>query len=307
MSLDPSKTKAPAYHSARNAVAILAMAAGLLLAYSTFLRCTGIGATLAESNLQANLIRSSKYLHSPVAPVILVGSSVAGRLLPEYFSAAGLDIRNLGLDGSRPLFAFEVLRMKDTLPEILLVDTSTLFQPLMANDVTLREALNSPSWKIASALPFMRPESRPSSILYSWVKAKKELSVPGKPCSPSAQGMDARTTDRRGGGAPDWRPEDQYPLVRQTLAGFQTQGIKVILLSIPRGLGWGNPSSGLERRLADELGLQILEPGPAMAERGEQLGFSDGMHLDVPSAERVAGQIASTIRGDQNSSGRRDR
>ena len=278
---------------AGNALAILALAALFLGGYAVLLHFTGIGADLAESNLQANLIRISRYLREKPAPVVLAGSSVAGRLLPAYFREQGFEVQNLGLDGSRPLFAFEVIRMRPGLPPTILVDTSTLFQPLMENDATLRGAIESPGWKIATFFPPLRPENRPSSILYSRVKARKESATLGRELpahrnegTPTPESPTQNITQT-------WVPETQYPLVRAALSDFQKSGCRVVLTNIPRGSGWGEISPPMVRQLAADLKLPLLEIGSSMA--GESLRFSDGMHLDVPSARKAAVKISESI------------
>src|ERR1035437_3685683 len=93
----------------KQARSILMLAVGILAAYVILIRAGGIRAELAESNLQANLIRISRYEHERPAEFVIAGSSIAGRLLPTYFQELGMDVQNLGLDGSSTLFAFEVI------------------------------------------------------------------------------------------------------------------------------------------------------------------------------------------------------
>jgi hypothetical protein len=282
--------------NAKNAPAILIWAAAFLLAYGVFLYSTNYSADLAESNLQANLIRASRYLNDQPASIALIGSSVAGRLLPEYFQREGLTIQNLGMDGSRPLFGFEIINRRPQLPARLLVETSTLFQPLMANDAVLRDALNSTSWQVASIVGLMRPENRPSSILYSWFKAKKEIAMAGREQPPYLTSSEQSPSSAAVRVAPDWRPEEQYETVRKALADFQSRGVEIIILNIPRGAGWGVADNGMDRQLADDLGVPLLEPGPRMAAAGVQLTFSDGTHLDGKSALKVTAEIAHKLK-----------
>lgn len=282
--------------SGRNALAILALAALFLGGYAVLVHFEGVGAELAESNLQSNLIRISRYLREKPAPIILAGSSVAGRLLPAYFREQGIEVQNLGLDGSRPLFAFEVIRMRPGLPPTILVDTSTLFQPLMENDATLRGAIHSTGWKLATFFPPMRPENRPSSILYFRVKARKESATLGQELPPhrNEEMADVKSTARNR--TQTWSPEDQYPPVRAALSDFQKDGCSVVLLNIPRGAGWGEIAPPMVRQLAADLNLPLWEIGRSMAGEQEILRFSDGMHLDVPSARKVAVKVAGSFR-----------
>jgi hypothetical protein len=254
------------------------------LAWLGLLAWTGWRADLAESNLQANLIRITRYLNSEGGGTVLVGSSVAGRLLPEYFQGSGLEVANLGLDGSRPLFVFEVLGQREQPPDCILVDTSTLFQPLEANDALLRESMASPTIAMSKWNPLFRPENRPVSTVYEKLKAFRERLTEGRAQEPC----------RAGGLTQDLPPT--YNDVRTAIASLKDGGTRVILLDIPRGEGWAMPLSGPARTLADELRLPVLQPGPAIhASEGNVLRFSDGLHLDGPSARKVAGWVGRAM------------
>ena len=267
----------------------------MLAAYSLLLHWTGLRADLAESNLQSNLIRISSYLHESPAPVALVGSSVAGRLLPQYFQEDGVAVQNLGLDGSRPLFAFEIVRMRDPLPSSMLVDISALFQPLMSNDDTLRDSVRSPTFAAARWFPLLRPTYRISSLLYARVKRYRDTRGGGiqqpsdSPCQSPPPVSKIKSHH-------EWLPENQFLAVRTALSEFRSAGTDVRLLSIPSGGGWGNRTEGLTKRLSDELGLEMIDLGPDMAKEGKVLRFSDGLHLDVPSAKIVASEISRQLK-----------
>ncbi len=284
--------------SPSSTVRILLLAVGMLAVYSLLVAGLGVRAELAESNLQSNLIRISRYLFAPKVDRVLVGSSVAGRLLPAYFHEAGLEMSNLGLDGSRPLFGFEVVKMRDPLPQEMIIDTSTLFQPLMENDVVLRDLIHNPIFKFSRWLAFFRPEYRPSSVLYWQIKQRREQGggtqlppLPHNPLAVQETKTPSAALPKRG-----WREEDQIRPVSDAIRQFETEGIRVILLSVPRGSGWGVPREGLEKKLAADLHLTLLEPGVPLARDGSVLAFSDGFHLDTASAKKVAGRIVAELK-----------
>jgi transcription-repair coupling factor (superfamily II helicase) len=76
---------------------IFAYAVLLAAGWWVFVGWSGWRADLAESNLQANLIRITRYLRAESPDVVLVGSSIGGRLVPEYFELEGREFHNLGL------------------------------------------------------------------------------------------------------------------------------------------------------------------------------------------------------------------
>ena len=89
---------------------IVALGVALLGGWFGVCRMFGWRARLAENNYQANLIRLETFLHQPAPPSVLVGSSMTGRLLPEYFDGTPLaGVANLGLDGSSPDLGLDVV------------------------------------------------------------------------------------------------------------------------------------------------------------------------------------------------------
>lgn len=270
---------------------ILLIAALLVAGWMAFLGITGTRADLAESNLQANLIRITRYLRTPSPDTVLVGSSIAGRLLPEYFPTDGPEVLNLGLDGSRPLFGFEVLANHEQAPRLVLLETATLFQPLMVNDETLREAMASTTAQLSAKVPFFRPEVRPVTVAYEKLKAWREGLGAGRAQPPISVGDRGVTHER----------PTTYESVKNAILDLRAKGSEVILIKIPAGEGWAMPEGGAERQLADELGLKIVQPGTEIyAREGDVLRFSDGLHLDKPSAEKVSTSISTDVakRGD---------
>lgn len=260
----------------------------MVVGWIAFVTWTGWRADLAESNLQANLIRITRYLREPAPDTVLVGSSVGGRLLQDDFAKAGAIVLNLGLDGSRPLFGFDVLNEHSKLPKRVLLDTSTLFQSLQPNDDTLREAMKSPTAKMSGSLPFFRPELRPASVVYEKIKGLRDQASKGRSASPLLEGPVS---------IPSAELPETYDVVRDGVKALLDAGTEVLIVEIPRGPGWAEPNSGAAvTQLATELNIPILRPGPAIyAEDGDILRYTDGLHLDAPSAARVTQWIATAL------------
>jgi hypothetical protein len=162
-----------------DAAQVLIICLFLVLCYLGLLQCPGANALFAETNIQSNLIRISKYLHHPVPNGVIVGSSLSGRLLPEYFREEGLDVANLGLDGSRSCFGLEVLSRRPERCRLVLIEVNTLFMPKNSNEMTLQEAIANPTFRLGGILPAMDPIHRPSSLLYTLFKEKKDFTAGG--------------------------------------------------------------------------------------------------------------------------------
>jgi hypothetical protein len=270
---------------------MVAMTVLLVAVWMAYLAFTGTRADLAESNLQANLIRITRYLRAPAPDTVMVGSSIAGRLLPDYFPSDMPEVLNLGLDGSRPLFAFEVLQAGPRAPSRVVLETATLFQPLDVNDATLREAMHATTAKLGAKVPFLRPEVRPVTVVYENLKAWREGFGGGRAQAPISGKSNVATGDL----------PVTYEDVRKAIVGLQSRGTEVILIKIPAGEGWAMPQGGAGRRLADELSLTLLQPGAEIyAQEGDVLRYSDGLHLDSPSAKKVSAWIAARLAKGRN-------
>ena len=83
--------------------------------------------------------------------------------------------------------------------------------------------------------------------------------------------------------------------MRAALSDFQKSGCRVVLTNIPKGSGWGEIAPPMVRQLAADLKLPLWEIGRSMADAHEILRFSDGMHLDAPSARKAVGKISECI------------
>jgi len=273
----------------RNAIEILFLAILLLAGYALFQRVTGSSAVLLESNLQSNLARISRYLHTPKVDTVLVGSSVAGRLLPDYFRNEGVEVTNLGLDGSRTLYGLEIVQQRKDLPRLVLVDTSALFMEANANEATLRAAAASPTFLMGEGFSPFRPENRPLSLLYWWMKKLSDRGGGSQThCAWIADKPKNEVVVKEGEEA---KEDANDHAIKELLMVLRSKGVDIRLVEIPRAEGWGHPRGGKLRKISEETGVPLLEPGVEIAKTTDTLHFTDGLHLDVPSAKAVSKQI----------------
>jgi len=263
---------------------IFALAGLLSLAWLALSFWGGWRADLAESNLQANLIRITRYLQADAPDLVLVGSSISGRLLPEYFNLKGRQFLNLGLDGSGPLFAFEIFSRGARPPDLILLETDSLFRPLSGNDEIMREAMTSTTAKMSKHFAFFRPEVRPFTVVYAHLKSWRDGLAQGRQRPP-------HRISRSDEGLPA-----HYHKVRDKVASLKGQGSRILLVNMPDGEGWAMPLAGPAKQLAEELELVVLEPGVEIYQaEGDALRFTDGLHLDGPSAGKVSRVLASRL------------
>lgn len=259
---------------------ILLAGLGMLLCFELFLRISGWQAEFAESNLQANLIRIAAYEFEPVPENLILGSSLSGRLLPKFFSRSGQRFGNLALDGAGVPLGLELVAARKEKPARLFLEANTLFFHSPGNETILQEAMANPVFQLARYFWFLRPGSRPSALFYSWLKKlreEKESGVPGK--SPSG------TVDSAGG-----IPEGELNLLRQ----LKLDGVGIFIVTVPSGRGESEPPAEWQT-MANELGAHWIRPRNHLRQQGAELRYTDGLHLDRPSAQKVVQAMEEEI------------
>lgn len=235
-------------------------------------------AELAESNFQANLIRLQTWSMEPPRSNVVVGSSIAGRLLPSCFRGTPLDsLANLALDGSGPELGIRLLLGAGTVPPRVFIEVHRLGKPWHVNDDTLLGVVHETGFALSGRLPALRADTRPTTLLYAWLKGRRDAAgtapAPGaaRPGSPAAD--------------PGW--EERF---RGQVGELRNRGCEVVLLRLP--VGRENPAdpaaSGEADRLALALGVRLIDVNREAAKRGLGLAYSDGLHLTPASARAVA-------------------
>ena len=282
-------------------IEIIVLAIILLVGYNTILKLSGASAVLLESNLQSNLARISRYLYSPKVDAVLVGSSMSGRLLPSYFHECGMEVACLGLDGCYAPIGLEIVQMRKDLPKSVLVELAAIpinpNAPENSNEKALREAYQSPTFKIGAVIASFRPENRPLSILYWWMKKLSGLKQGGVSHSAEVpQGCDVLSESKNKNFHADNPDELQIKQIEKPLAHLKERGVDVRILAIPHDDGWGKPRSGLIRRISMDLDIPIVEPGVELSKKLGVLRFTDGAHLDASSARQVVDQTVKELR-----------
>lgn len=269
---------------------IVALGVALLGGWLGVCRMFGWRARLAENNYQANLIRLETFLHQPAPPAVLVGSSMTGRLLPEYFAGTPLTgVANLGLDGSSPDLGLDVVLRRKNPPAVVLVEVNTLLAQTSGNDATLRLAMESFSFRLAGWLPFLRTELRPSSISYSTLKLWQDRRLAPSPSAPIALPPAALAA------IPvqlDARAAALLSRHLTRLRELQIRGARVVLYQLPGGdeappffmAGWDR-----------ELHCPFIRLGPEMRQRGFAPAYTDGLHLTAPSAAQASRVLAEIV------------
>lgn len=283
---------------------ILGFAVALLALWSLTLLALPWRAHIAESNYQSNLIRLEHSLLSPTANAALVGSSITGRLLPEYFSQTPWpQIANLGLDGSGPVLGLELLASRSNIPPTLVIEANLLMVPEGINDRTLRNAVNGFGFRLARHIPFLRAESRPTSLLYSWLKRRQEVSsppreIPPQPAPDTAAGKVTQQETRMDLNTPE-ELESHKERVYRLCRTLKARGIRLILVRFPTQyvpIQTQFHPLDFTGDLAKDLALPRIDLGIEFQRIGHAPSFTDGTHLSPASARIAARQLSASAR-----------
>lgn len=268
----------------RNALLILLSALSLLFLHGAFIKLTGFHARHSESNLQSNLLRLHRYFRSEnPSQGILVGSSISGRLYSEYFHDQGVDVANLGLDGSRPIYSLELILKRGVRPKFILIEANTVFWDYTGNDAAITKEISSPAFRIGSWIYPMSPEARPSSLLFSMMKALQEKSGGGIKVERKKSGENVSVS------APE-----TYGKARELILQLAGKGIPIALVIIPAGTR--DPQTTHLTKLATECGVPLIALRDVLPDQGNGLRYSDGLHLVQDSAKQVVNALVDVIR-----------
>lgn len=241
-------------------------------------------AGLAETPSQGNRIRLEAWMFDKPQPVVLAGTSLSARLLPEYFHDSPLPaVANLGLEGLSPDTSLALAQARTPPPGLILLEAHRLEKPVDHLDEEALESVRGAGIALTRAVPGLRADVRPSSMLYAWLKTRRPTRAGPAAARPKA--ADALALKP----ALDWEKR-----IGARVAALKAAHIMVALVRLPAG--YEDPADPLAPTVADRLGpewgVPVLDVNREARKRGIPMGFTDGLHLDGPSARSVARLLA---------------
>lgn len=279
----------------RQALNILWLTMLLAAGFALLVRITSWHAELAETNFQHNLIRLQNFFFAAPPRAVLVGSSLSGRLLASYFDGTPIaPVANLGLDSSGPAFGLEVVLKRP--PRMVIIEENLLLNPPNLNEDAMVEAMQSLHFQSAKYLPMLRANSRPSSILYTWVKSRRPPAADISPgLTPKLATTNAQAVPSLASLSSAGLPAAKEKL-RAQIKALQARGCRIILVRLPtsREFVWHNMGFALGDELKRELNLAEIDLAHECARRGYVMKYSDGYHL-APLAAREAAQVMAEL------------
>jgi hypothetical protein len=266
----------------------------LLATHTGLLSRTGWHAEYAESNVVANEIRWQRFDRERRATVVLVGSSIAGRLPIGAVCGPARPGANLCFDGSNARLGLELLAAAAVYPEWLVVEANTLTLPPSPNETTLRAAFQGFHARLARHLPFLRAEHRPVTLAYSRLKERADRRRAGAQTPPDAERLSLAEI-MPGSGHHNSVPGAGSPELTawlERLRPFQDRGCRVVLIMVPDGGQDRSADLALARGLAAR-GIPLLDFKSVIPEHAWP--YSDGIHLVRPAAEALARRLGRAL------------
>lgn len=245
---------------------------------------------LAETNYEANRLREERWLLGPQAPAALVGTSISGRLLPSYFEGTPLaGLANLGLDGASPDTGLRLVALRPGGTPLVLLEVQMLAKRPGPNDRQLLDLATGFGMRVSEWVPLTRADARPSTVLYAWLKERREGGGPGVAGPPPATPTTEAAFD------PDWRPR-----IRAALDDVRKAGARVVLVRIPAGRA--NPEDPEAANEADDtardFGLPLVDLLRLSRKEGLPIRYTDGLHLTPASARVVSQLLVRSLRAE---------
>lgn len=272
----------------RQALSILLLGLAAVAAWS-FARPWLPKAAFAESSGEANRIRLEAWEYEPRRPNVLVGSSFSGRLLPEDFKDSPLDpISNLAFDGSGPEVGLRLLAGQNPPPKNVLLEVHRVSKAWTRRDADLLASRGGPGDWLRRSVPGLRANTRPSTLLFSWVKSHRGG---GRPVDAFA----GEATEPTGPVVYENEPDcASLARVLSMARDLSARGSRVALVRLP--VGTENPpatnSADAVSCLAAAWEFPLLDVNREATRRGMVMAYTDGRHLDAPSARAAARILA---------------
>ncbi len=246
------------------------------------LRASGGKTLKSESNYFSSIARiQTETQGNP--EVMLLGSSITGRLGDRAKKIEG--VANLGCDGGSAMVALRAMD-EGVLPTapVLIIEANTLAYELEGRGREIGKAIHSGWFKVGMKSPNLGATARPAAFGYSWLMARKSEGGVASGDEPLPVSTKPRVL------GPAELPElDQKSMtlvdeMAAILGRLKAKGCRITLVQLP-GMPKDFPKKEIAVALACKSGVPWWDLTKGLAEGA--VGFTDGLHLDAPSAQRV--------------------
>lgn len=268
-------------------VAIFSACLGL---QTVALRLSGGKTLKSESNYFSSVARIQTETQGG-PKVMLLGSSITGRLGDRAEKIEG--VANLGCDGGSAMVTLRAMDegLLPTAP-MMIIEANTLAYELEQRGREIGAAIHSDWFKVGLKAPNLGATARPTAFAYSWLMARKAdggiasgdevLPIASKPrvldpaTSPALEEKSTALVDEMAG----------------ILGRLKNRGSDISIVMLP-GVPKDFPRKEIAVALACKSGVPWWDLTEGLSEGA--VGFTDGLHLDSPSAQKVMNTLRAQL------------
>lgn len=268
--------------------------AAALVAWSLFISLHPIETLPSTRTASADrLQKTQNYFLRDHVQVAFVGTSLTAAILPPYVPQGAV---NLGFQGDSVLTALEVVARKRRLPERIIVEMNILHRPVTQEFVATIEGSRPFIWR---TFPASAELNRPSRYLSAWIRKSTMLSlIEAGLRQPKDSSLFRKPRERIRQG---WsKPRDEAAMrrnaqeIRKRIAELEARGADVFLTVLPVHPEMRETTyfRSVQRVLSDVFPRDRFQ---WIGVDSDDLVWRDGIHLNAPSALRVASRLVRAV------------
>jgi hypothetical protein len=262
---------------------LLGMLAVCLGLQALALRMSGGKTLKSESNYFSSIARIQTESQGPPR-IMMLGSSLTGRLGDRARHFDG--VANLGCDGGSAVVS---LRAMDqgilSVAPLLIIEANSLAFELEHRGKEIGQAINSHWFEAGIRIPALGATARPTAFAYSWLMARSSDSATQR--EQTFLPIITRPSILDPSAAP--KLDSRETVVADEIAAIfgrlKKNGTKIMVVMLPPGAEADSAQSRIPIAVAAKSGVpwwDLTEKLPAGS-----VNYSDGLHLDAASAQKV--------------------
>lgn len=237
----------------------------------------GLKVDFSAAGLHSNYARIDALKQSKErVNIVLLGSSMMGRLLPEYFPNDE-GVLNLGMDGGGVNSSIELFLQSGVKADCVIVELNGLGYEVVAQGASMINYAKSKDSVVRATIPALSYQYRPTDQVYTLLKRWKDQKSRGEKIEGRLKNNDLPLIQKQ--------KEYLLSLVNQ----LNQQAEKIVFVEIPSK---AVPNKYLSECLSLNNKLEVIKMANFPV---KDLYLTDQIHLNLPSAEKVAQTISEML------------
>ncbi|MFQ3452043.1 hypothetical protein PMN64_01755 [Bradyrhizobium sp. UFLA01-814] len=226
---------------------------------------------------------AARYLNHPSHQAVIVGTSLSGRMLDDYFAPA--NIENLALSGESAVTGLKLVAEAAPAPKLVLIEANILGRPVN-QDLIDRATQTSVLRPIRTAAQYYENRRHPKSK--EDVRAEVDRLIASSPSNAPDVELAKQLFVEAQAAPQQEAAQNTIAEIRKFKAILVSKGATVLLFHMPRSPDYeGTPLAAKSTKLASDAFPSASDWLDIAVDRSE-LRWTDGMHLDPRSAALVA-------------------